>query len=377
MTALRQVESAPVRSDRFDEVELFVGMPVVIASARMRGLMAMVKRIAPTSAAVLITGESGSGKELIARALHHYSGRSGKPWIDLNCAALPDHLLESELFGFERGAFSGAECLKPGMFELANGGTLFLDEIGELDLRMQVKLLRVLDGTPYYRLGGTRKISADVRIIAATNVDLREAVDRGRFRRDLFHRLDQARIDVPPLRERLDDVKALAKYLLARESPHLTFSEEAMRALESYSWPGNVRELRNTVVKAALNADGAQISAADLPATVTPERAGEAAQPRTLDEIERHAILSTLSETEGRQDRAAKILGISQRTLIRKLKLYSQQGILPRHTGDEIRDMDADAAGEFDAPADLRDPAPPLAHAANRGHGGDAVAVLP
>src|SRR5690242_16137382 len=172
----------------------FLGMSAVIASAPMREVMAFVQKVAPSNAAVLITGESGSGKEVIARALHEYSGRRTMPWIDVNCAALPDHLLESELFGHEKGAFSGADSMKQGFFELAHGGTLFLDEIGELDLKMQVKLLRVLDGTPYYRLGGTRKVTSDVRIVAATNVDLRQAVDNGTFRRDLYHRLDQARL---------------------------------------------------------------------------------------------------------------------------------------------------------------------------------------
>ncbi len=175
----------------------FLGMTAVISSTPMRQLMRVVQRIAKSNAAVLITGETGSGKEVVARAIHHHSMRCTRPWIDVNCAALPDHLLESELFGHEKGAFSGADSMKQGLFEVAHGGTLFLDEIGELDLKMQVKLLRVLDGTPYYRLGGTRKVAVDVRIIAATNVDLREAVDKGTFRRDLYHRLDQARLEVP------------------------------------------------------------------------------------------------------------------------------------------------------------------------------------
>src|SRR5579872_7370239 len=243
----------------------FLGMTAVIRSAPMQQLMRVVQRIARSNAAVLITGESGSGKEVVARAVHHHSMRCSRPWIDVNCAALPDHLLESELFGHEKGAFSGAETMKQGLFEVAGGGTLFLDEIGELDLKMQVKLLRVLDGTPYYRLGGTRKIAVDVRIIAATNVDLREAVDKGTFRRDLYHRLDQARLEVPPLRTRLEDIEALAQFFLNREAPHLRFSASAMQSLRSHTWPGNVRELRNAVVKAALHAEGLEIHAGDLP----------------------------------------------------------------------------------------------------------------
>jgi transcriptional regulator with PAS, ATPase and Fis domain len=243
--------------------------------------------------------------------------------VDVNCAALPDHLLESELFGHERGAFSGADSMKPGLFEVAHTGTLFLDEVGELDLKMQVKLLRVLDGTPYYRLGGTRKVASDVRIIAATNVDLREAVDKGAFRRDLYHRLDQARLEVPPLRTRVDDVEALAGFFLNKEAPHLRFTPGALQALRSHQWPGNVRELRNAVVKAALMAEGGEIDLADLPAGIAGETAGRAITGRTLDELEQQAIFEVLSETGGRQDRAAQILGISQRTLIRKLKLYA------------------------------------------------------
>src|SRR5665213_3544348 len=165
---------------------VFLGMAAVIASQPMHQLMAMVERVARSTATVLITGESGSGKELIARAVHHYSNRGHKPWVDLSCAALPEHLIESELFGHERGAFSGADSSKPGLFEMASGGTIFLDEIGELDPRMQVKLLRVLDSAPYYRLGGVKKVSVDVRIVAATNQDLEQAVSEGRFRGDLY-----------------------------------------------------------------------------------------------------------------------------------------------------------------------------------------------
>src|SRR5271157_5835440 len=179
-------------------------MPAIISSPGMRQLIELAERIAQSHAAVLITGESGSGKELIARAVHHYSLRNAKPWVDVSCAALPENLVESELFGYEKGAFSSADSPKPGLFELANHGTLFLDEIGELEPRMQVKLLRVLDGTPYYRLGGVRKVSVDVRIIAATNQNLEEMVRSGRFRCDLYHRLSQITLRVPPLRERVD-----------------------------------------------------------------------------------------------------------------------------------------------------------------------------
>jgi len=304
----------------------FLGMTAIFRSLPMRQVLSTVQRIAKSNAAVLVTGETGSGKEVIARAIHHYSLRCTKPWIDINCAAFPDHLLESELFGYEKGAFSGADSQKQGMFELANGGALFLDEIGELDLKMQVKLLRVLDGTPYYRLGGTRKVVSDVRIIAATNVDLRQAVEKGTFRRDLYHRLDQVRLEVPALRTRPEDIEALAKFFLEQEAPQLHFSDSALESLQSYSWPGNVRELRNAVVKAALMAEGTEIRAHDLPEGLRQApQPSRAASGRTLDELEQQAIFNALSETGGRQDRAARILGISQRTLIRKLKIYSNQ----------------------------------------------------
>jgi DNA-binding NtrC family response regulator len=307
----------------------FLGMTAVIRSLPMRQVLSIVQRIAKSNAAVLVTGETGSGKEVVARAIHHYSLRCTRPWIDINCAAFPDHLLESELFGYEKGAFSGADSMKQGMFELANGGTLFLDEIGELDLKMQVKLLRVLDGTPYYRLGGTRKVVSDVRIIAATNVDLRAAVEKGTFRRDLYHRLDQARLEVPALRTRPEDIEALAHFFLKQEAPQMSFSDCAIDVMQNYSWPGNVRELRNAVVKSSLAAEGSEIRAQDLPSGLRTAPVARMSGGRTLDELEQQAIFSALSETGGRQDRAARILGISQRTLIRKLKIYGNQETCP------------------------------------------------
>lgn len=301
---------------------VFLGFPCLIQSQSMRHLMALVERVARTGAAVLITGESGTGKELIARAIHHYSLRCVRPWIDLNCAALPELLIESELFGYEKGAFSGAAATKPGMFELAQTGSVFLDEIGELPPRMQVKLLRVLDGAPYYRLGGTRKISVDSRVIAATNQDLELAMNAGTFRRDLYHRLSQVRLHVPPLRERREEIGLLASFFLARQGSGLRFSDAALGALEGHHWPGNVRELRNLVVQAAVMAEGEMIEPSDLafPASVT------TAPPRahTLEDMEREMILKALAET-GAQQQAAERLGISLRTLGRKLKQYQQQ----------------------------------------------------
>src|SRR5712692_3400976 len=214
----------------------FLGMPAVVRSKAMENLLSLAERVARTNATVLITGETGSGKELIARALHHYSLRHSKPSVDVNCAALPEHLVESELFGYEKGAFSGADSVKQGLFELAHTGTLFLDEIGELDHKMQVKLLRVLDGTPYYRLGGVRKIKVDVRILSATNVNLEDAVRAGKFRSDLYHRLSQIHVKVPPLRERPDDVVGLAELFLQQQDARLSFSPDAIELLRRYSW---------------------------------------------------------------------------------------------------------------------------------------------
>jgi transcriptional regulator with PAS, ATPase and Fis domain len=314
MTAIRM-------SARTERVEL-LGLTAVYASPAMRSLFQLVERAARSQAAVLILGESGTGKEIVARAVHTFSLRCSRPWVDFSCGALPEHLLESELFGYERGAFSGAVTAKPGLFELAHTGTLFLDEVGELDPRMQVKLLRVLDGVPYYRLGGTKKVQVDVRIVAATNADLERAVEQGRFRSDLYHRLSQVVLRVPPLRERREDLAPLAELFLSgyEASPKLTRS--ALAALERYHWPGNVRELRNVLTRAALAAGGAPIEASHLGLPVVlPEPQG-AVTLRGLDWLEREAILKALHQTGGHREKAAALLGISRRTLSRKLKLY-------------------------------------------------------
>jgi transcriptional regulator with PAS, ATPase and Fis domain len=304
--------------------ETFLGMPAVIASEPMRQLVSTLQRVAMTTATVLITGESGSGKELVARALHHYSLRCNRPWVDVSCAALPEHLVESELFGYEKGAFSGADSTKPGLFEMAHQGTLFLDEIGELEPKMQVKLLRVLDGTPYYRLGGTKKITADVRILAATNQALEEAVRSGAFRSDLYHRLSQIHLRVPPLRERPDDIAPLAEFFLAQQNPASHFTPDALDSLKRYQWPGNVRELRNIVIKAAVLTADPEIGRSDLPMEILEAGLTSLSLPATnLDGIEKHMILKVLAETGGHHQKTADLLGISRRTLSRKLKVYN------------------------------------------------------
>lgn len=307
----------------------------VICSEPMQKLMSMAQRVARGSAAILITGETGTGKELIARVIHEHSLRCSKPWVDVNCAALPEHLVESELFGYEKGAFSGADSPKPGLFELANGGTLFLDEIGELEPKVQVKLLRVLDGTPYYRLGGSRKVSVDVRIVAATNQPLDAAVKSGKFRSDLFHRLGQIQLKVPPLRERPGDVAALADYFLQQYKPGARWTPEAVQLLASYQWPGNVRELRNVVIQTAAVSDSMEVGASELPIEFGGTRtamAGDTRSTKALEEIEREAILQALVSAKNHQGVAAASLGISRRTLSRKLKLYRIEAEQRAHT---------------------------------------------
>jgi transcriptional regulator with PAS, ATPase and Fis domain len=300
-------------------------MPAVIASEPMRRLMTVIQRVAMSNAAVLIQGESGAGKELVARAIHHYSLRCSKPWVDVSCAALPEHLIESELFGYEKGAFSGADASKPGLFELAHHGTLFLDEIGELEPKMQVKLLRVLDGTPYYRLGGVRKIMVDVRIIAATNQDLHEAVKGGRFRSDLYHRLNQISITAPPLRDRREDILPLAELFLAQQNPRLKFAADAVDQLLRHSWPGNIRELRNVVVKAAVMCPEVEVHANDLSIEMAGTRSKDEPAGTDLSGVERRMIFKVLEQTGGHHQRAADLLGISRRTLSRKLKSYGEE----------------------------------------------------
>jgi DNA-binding NtrC family response regulator len=321
------------------------GAVPVIESPATRKLMNMVHRVAPTSAAVLITGETGVGKELIARAIHHLSLRCGKAFVDINCGALPEHLVESELFGYEKGAFSGADGVKPGLFELAHEGTLFLDEIGELDPRVQVKLLRVLDGVPYYRLGGTRKVATSVRVVAASNRDLEEAVRQGKFRSDLYHRLSQVQIYVPPLRQRTEDIEAIAKTVLAEYKPGAHFAPEALDALRGYAWPGNIRELKNVIIRTALATDPHQyvIRTLDMPAQIRSLNGngarveemggGEDVPVGDLDSMERLMIERALERSGGDQGLAADQLGISRRTLSRKLKLYRLETSAPRTLG--------------------------------------------
>jgi transcriptional regulator with GAF, ATPase, and Fis domain len=303
---------------------------LIIRSTSLQRVMKLAEKVARHPAAVLIVGDTGTGKEMIARSIHNHSLRCNQPLVDVNCAAIPENLVESELFGYEKGAFSGADAMKPGFFEMANKGTLFLDEIGDLDLTIQVKLLRVLDGVPYYRLGGNKKVSVDVRVVAATNQNLEDLVRAGRFRSDLYHRLAQFKLEVPPLRERPEDIVGIAEQVLHQHYPESRFSRDAVEALSSYAWPGNVRELKNVVFGAVLQARDAQseITASDLrfPDSVSSRRR-HIPTDSDLDQVEKRAILQALESSGSNQGKAAEALGISRRTLIRKLKVYREAGL--------------------------------------------------
>jgi PAS domain S-box-containing protein len=308
------------------------GTQFLIASPMMHKFMGMVDRVAGHTETVLVTGETGTGKELVARTIHGSSYRHKSALVDINCAALPEHLVESELFGYEKGAFSGADSSKPGLFELADKSTIFLDEIGELQPQIQVKLLRVLDGAPYFRLGGHRKITVDVRVVAATNQDLELAVKEGRFRKDLFHRLSQFQLRVPPLRERPEDIAALARHFLSLKAADKVFTGDALVALQAHPWPGNIRELRNLVAKLAMATEDRQITGAEVVAELCGQvtsgqptaatHASGAVPLGNLENMEEQMIIRALEQTGGHRAQAAEQLGISRRTLSRKLREY-------------------------------------------------------
>jgi two-component system, NtrC family, response regulator AtoC len=311
------------------------GVGTIIGDSRkMEEVIQKIHVVAQTRMNVLIQGESGTGKELVARAIHDQSPRWDMHFLPINCAAIPESLLESELFGHERGAFTGAVAARQGMMEIASGGTLFLDEVGEMSLSLQVKLLRALEQKEVIRVGGSEVIRVDVRIIAATNQDLRARVAEKRFREDLFYRLNVFTITVPPLRERREDIPKLAGHFLgeiARENnvSSKKLSAGARIALLTYRWPGNVRELRNAMETASLVAKGETIEWGDLTPEILdnilpPSPAGPIPlpSPRTLEEIEREAIVAALLETNGNKTEAAKMLGIGLRTLHRKVKEF-------------------------------------------------------
>ncbi|MBI3301082.1 MAG: sigma-54-dependent Fis family transcriptional regulator, partial [Deltaproteobacteria bacterium] len=299
----------------------------------MQQVFDLVDRLKDSQVNILLTGESGTGKDLLARTLHYHSSRKQAPFVPVSCAAIPEPLLESELFGYLRGAFTDAHKDKRGLFVEAHGGTLFLDEVGELPLLLQAKLLRVIEDKEVRPLGATRGEKVDARIIAATNCDLRRAIAEGEFRQDLFYRLNVVDIHLPPLRERPEDLPLLIQHFIersAQSSRVRRLSAEALRALLNYPWPGNVRELENTIERALVLCRGEEITLADLPAHLTgskPQVLGlrEALLRRlSLADLEREYILLALELTEGRKKEAADLLGIDRKTLYRKLEEYGR-----------------------------------------------------
>ena len=309
---------------------------IVTRSGRMEDVLRIVDRVAPTESSVLVLGESGTGKELVARAIHERSSRAERPFVPIHCGALPREVLESELFGHEKGAFTGAVNAKPGLIELADGGTLLLDEIGDMEPDSQVKLLRVLETGMFFRVGGTRPRRVDVRLVAATNRDLAAAMKGGQFREDLFYRINTITVLLPPLRERPEDVALLAQYFLETNATYglKRLSPAALAALEAYAWPGNVRELLHVIQRGVILCKGDEITPGDLP----PEIAGRTAGPGgpaiaaggvassagapTLEAMERQHIVATLRQVGGHRGKAAAVLGIDPKTLYRKILGY-------------------------------------------------------
>ncbi len=297
---------------------------IVGSSEPMERIFRLMERVAPRDTSVLINGENGTGKELVARAIHDQSHRKDKPFVAVNCGAIPPNLVESELFGYEKGAFTGAESQTPGKFELAGGGTLFLDEIGDMPLDMQVKILRALQERKFYRVGGKQEVSVDIRVISATNRDLKKAVEEGNFREDLYFRLAVVTIDVPPLRERGEDILEIADHFLNQGAgARIKLAKAARDCLLNYPWPGNIRELRNALEQAVILGDGKKITPADLPPEIGKTGRGKMVfKLKPLSEIEKQYILRVLEETDGNKAKTASILGISRETLYQKLKLY-------------------------------------------------------
>jgi transcriptional regulator with GAF, ATPase, and Fis domain len=308
---------------------------IIGESTAMRGLLSLIMKVAPTDSTILIQGESGTGKELVATSLYEHSLRKDRPFVKLNCAAIPEELLESELFGHEKGAFTGATSFKPGKFDMAHKGTIFLDEIGDMPLSLQAKILRALQEKEFYRVGGSQTIKVDVRFIASTNKNLEKMVQEGIFREDLFYRLNVFTLHLPPLRERKEDIPILVDHFLKSLPKPVEISSVALQMMMAYSWPGNIRELRNVVESAGLIAEGSHIEPGQLPAKINSMFSGRQDSPglklpanmaldEKLMEIERSLIIEALTKTGGVQSRATELLGINQRSLwhrIKKLKI--------------------------------------------------------
>lgn len=319
---------------------------IVGRSAAMQDVFAMVLRAAPTRATVLLAGESGVGKDMIARAIHYHSPRKDKPFVKINCTAIPENLMESELFGYEKGAFTGANASKPGKFELADTGTVFLDEIGDVPLAVQVKLLRILQEREFERLGSNKTRHIDVRVVAATNVDLRRALEEGTFREDLYYRLNVLPISIPALRERREDIPYLAEHFIRKHASELGTSElelsdEAVAKLMTYHWPGNVRELENVVERSLVLAGGSRLEASDIRLDMAPRSrsapAGGGGEPlflpdgMTLDQYEESIIKEAMRRAQGNKSQAARLLGLTRNALRYRL---GQMGMETGGEGD-------------------------------------------
>ncbi len=343
MEKARLLQETRQLRDRLRERNAF--SHIVSDDPKMTAVLDLVAQVGPSKASVLITGESGTGKELIAEAIHLASPRGEKPFVRLHCAALAEGLLESELFGHERGAFTGAVARREGRFKQADGGTLFLDEIGEIPMGTQVKLLRFLQERTFERVGGNETLKVDVRVLAATNRDLKAEIERGHFREDLYYRLNVIAIELPPLRDRKGDVPALASFFLRRyaEENGRTiegFSGDSLALLTAYAWPGNVRELENVIERAVVLSDGTQIEAKHLPPSLAPQgdRGGPPPIPgSTIQELERYAILKTLEACGGSTSKAALLLGVSTRKIQYKLHEYGAPGspLVPISSNEE------------------------------------------
>ncbi len=325
---LREVQSLRRRIKQLGSND-FIGQSVA-----MRRVFELIEKVAPSKASVAISGESGTGKEVVARSIHNLSPRRDKSFIAINCASIPATLMESEIFGHERGAFTGADQRRPGVFELAHGGTLFLDEVGEIPIELQAKLLRVLEEGKLRRLGGKAELDVDVRVLCATNRDLKQEIKNQRFREDLFFRLNVFQVGLPPLRDRKEDIPMLAQHFIDKfntESGKKVSgaSPDALEVLKSYEWPGNIRELRNAVERAVILCDGELIEKDQLP----PDMAGKGPERQafkvpyglTLDTIEKEYILGSLQRNGGNKARTAEILGVSEKTLYNKLNRYAAE----------------------------------------------------
>jgi two-component system response regulator AtoC len=323
----RLIRQNVVLRDRLDPPA--PGGGIITASLKMQEILRLIDRVAPTDSTVLVLGESGTGKELVARAIHDHSPRASQAFVAIHCGALPREVLESELFGHEKGAFTGAVNAKPGLIELADSGTLFLDEIGEMEPESQVKVLRVLETRSFFRVGGTRSRTVDMRLVAATNRDLGEAIRKGEFRQDLFYRINTISVTLPPLRERPEDVRVLAEYFIDQYAHYgrKRLAPEALTRLEAYHWPGNVRELQHVIQRGAILGAGEVLQPADLPPEIQHgDPAPSAPAAGSLESMERQHIVATLKQVNGHRGKAATLLGIDPKTLYRKLLSYGISG---------------------------------------------------